>query len=177
MYMKPLFALLFTLVSITIITNCNSSNSKNKNLKTTASISSENQSVQSKQKGDLEFNTDLEFYKGDKTIQQIKVAIAKDPSERNQGLMGVEDLKEDQGMLFLFEDQKPLSFWMANTPLSLDIIFVNESYEIVRIHSFTEPYSTQNYKSEKDAKYVVEVNAGFCVNNDIIEGDTIGFEL
>ena len=59
---------------------------------------------------------------------------------------------------------------MASTPLSLDIIFVDEEFEIVRIHRNTPPYSHERILSEEPAKYVVEVNAGYTLRNDITEG-------
>lgn len=103
-------------------------------------------------------------------ITTIEVAIADDAEERNMGLMDVNNLPADKGMLFIFENQQPLSFWMANTPLSLDIFFVNESGEIVRIHQNTQPFSDKSLTSDKPAKYVIETNSGFSVSHDIQEG-------
>jgi hypothetical protein len=65
---------------------------------------------------------------------------------------------------------------MANTPLSLDIIFANSDFEIVRIHRNTQPYSSRSIESGRPAKYVVEVNAGYAVNHDIREGMTIAIQ-
>lgn len=110
------------------------------------------------------------------TITTIEVAVADDEDERNMGLMDVNDLPEKKGMLFIFEEQQPLSFWMANTPLSLDIFFVNESMEIVRIHQNTRPFSEKNLTSEKPALYVIETNGGFSVSHDIQEGMKVSFE-
>jgi len=62
---------------------------------------------------------------------------------------------------------------MANTPLSLDIIYVNSDFEIVRIHRNTPSYSHENIHSEAPAMYVVEVNAGFTLEHDITEGMSI----
>jgi uncharacterized membrane protein (UPF0127 family) len=84
--------------------------------------------------------------------------------------MDVSDLPQSKGMLFIFEENEPRSFWMANTPLPLDIIFVNEDGEIVRIHHSTQPFAEENYTSGQPAKYVIEVNAGYCVSHDIQEG-------
>lgn len=106
----------------------------------------------------------------DDTLSTVEVAVADDESERNQGLMDVRDLPQDKGMLFIFEENEPRSFWMANTPLSLDIIFVNEDYEIVRIHHNTQPFSESDFESEEPAKYVIETNGGYCVSHDIQEG-------
>lgn len=128
-------------------------------------------------KTELAFTNKVEFLRDGKSTLSINVALAIKPEERNAGLMGVTKLAPKSGMLFIFEKQEPLSFWMANTPLSLDIIFVDETFKIVRIHSNTEPFTTKQYASGKPARYVVEVNGGFCVENDILEGTEIGFDL
>lgn len=109
------------------------------------------------------------------TLATIQVAIADEPSERNEGLMDVHNLGSNQGMLFIFEEQQPLSFWMANTPLPLDIFFVNEDREIVRIHHNTQPFTEENFPSDAPALYAVETNAGFAVAHDIQEGMKIAF--
>lgn len=119
----------------------------------------------------LEFVRSVSFLtaEGD-TVSTIEAAVADDPQERNQGLMDVRDLPQSKGMLFIFEENEPRSFWMANTPLPLDIIFVNEDLEIVRIHHSTPPFSEKNFLSEKPAKYVIETNAGYSISHDIQEG-------
>lgn len=111
----------------------------------------------------------------DDTLTTIEAAIADDDKERNQGLMDVNNLPKDKGMLFIFEDNKQRSFWMANTPLSLDIMFVNEDFEIVRIHQNAKPFSEKSLASEKPAKYVIETNSGFSVTHDIQEGMKVSF--
>ena len=102
--------------------------------------------------------------------------MADEPKERNGGLMDVNSMPQNNGMLFIFDKQQELSFWMANTPLPLDIIFVNKQKEIVRIHHSTKPYSEENFKSGKPAIYVVETNGGYCVEHDIQEGMRVAFE-
>ena len=72
------------------------------------------------------------------------------------------DLPELQGMLFLFPREQPLSFWMKNTPLPLDIIFINSAGTIVDIAANTEPFSEDPLPSSLPAQFVLEVNAGFC---------------
>lgn len=101
--------------------------------------------------------------------------MADEDSERNQGLMDIRNLPQSKGMLFIFEETQPRSFWMANTPLPLDIIFVNADKEIVRIHHNTQPFSEKNFSSGEPAKYVVETNAGYCVSHDIQEGMKVSF--
>ncbi len=104
------------------------------------------------------------------SLVTIDVAVADEEYERNLGLMDVNNLPEDKGMLFIFEEQQPLNFWMANTPLSLDIIFVNEDQEIVRIHHSTQPFAERNFSSGSPARFVVETIGGFCISHDIQEG-------
>jgi uncharacterized membrane protein (UPF0127 family) len=80
-------------------------------------------------------------------------------------------------MLFVFVISELQSFWMKNTPLSLDIMFVNENKEIVKIHKSTTPYSKESLPSEKKSMYVVEVIAGFSDKYGIKEGDKIDFKI
>lgn len=126
----------------------------------------------------LNYETTVSFVNssGD-TLSTIEAAIADDETSRTEGLMNVSDLPQDSGMIFIFDDNRPRSFWMASTPLSLDILFVNEEFEIVRIHRNTSPYSQESIPSERPAKYVVEVNAGYTIDHDINEGNRITVDL
>lgn len=124
----------------------------------------------------IDYTREITFLNAEgEDITTIEVAVADDANERNMGLMDVNNLPKDKGMLFIFEEQQPLSFWMANTPLSLDIFFVNESREIVRIHQNTQPFSDKNLSSEKPARYVIETNSGFSLSHDIQEGMKVAF--
>jgi len=109
------------------------------------------------------------------TLSAIGVAVADNNTERNEGLMDVRDLPENRGMLFIFDEEQPRSFWMANTPLPLDIIFVNSDKTIVRIHHNTQPFSEKSLPSDKPAKYVIETNGGYCIAHDIQEGGKVSF--
>jgi hypothetical protein len=84
-------------------------------------------------------------------------------------------MPENAGMLFFMETEEIQSFWMKNTILSLDIIFVNSDKHIVSIHQNCKPYSLDQIISEKPALYVVEVNAGYTNRNGIKTGDQIVF--
>jgi uncharacterized membrane protein (UPF0127 family) len=126
----------------------------------------------------LEFVGKLDFINadGDK-ISTISIALAEDDKTRSMGLMDVKTLGKDQGMLFIFPSEMRQSFWMANTPLPLDLIFVNEKSEIVSIHQNAKPFSTQSIDSEYPAKYVVEVNAGYSVRHDLQLGNIIQYSI
>lgn len=124
----------------------------------------------------LEYVRTISFLSVDgDTLSTIEAAVADDTDERNQGLMDVRNLPESKGMLFIFDQNEPRSFWMANTPLSLDIIFVNEDKEIVRIHHNTQPFSEKSITSDLPAKYVIETNAGYSISHDIQEGMKVEF--
>ena len=103
----------------------------------------------------------------------FSVEIAATEASRTQGLMGRTSMRQDQGMLFLFENAEERAFWMANTPLPLDIIFMNEKKEIIRIHRSATPYSEESLPSGSPAKYVLEINGGVCERQGILEGDRI----
>ena len=119
----------------------------------------------------------LTFERRDSTIlATINIEIAETPQRRETGLMGRPTLGENNGMLFIFQEEQPLSFWMMNTLISLDMIFVDAQKEIVTIHSKTTPFSSESYPSAKAGMYVVEVNAGFCEQHGIREGDKIVFQ-
>ncbi len=116
----------------------------------------------------------LTFIRADGTpIVTIDIEIAETDSARQRGLMQRTSMPPRSGMLFLFDREEPQSFWMANTPLSLDIIFVNADSQIVDIHRYAKPFSTEPITSAAPAKFVVEVPAGFVDQYGILEGDRI----
>lgn len=116
------------------------------------------------------------IYDDDEVVTLVNVALARTASERSTGLMEVFKMPFDTGMLFLFDEERLLSFWMENTPLTLDIIFINSNREIVRIWPFTTPYSRESIPSEYPSQYVLEVNGGFTRNFDIREGMRIDWK-
>ena len=110
-----------------------------------------------------------------KKLIGINVEIADDYQKRSDGLMFRKMLDENQGMLFIFNNEEYQAFWMKNTLIGLDIIFINKSLEIVDIkHAVPcklEPCTV--YKSSKPAKYVLEVNIKFTDENDIKIGNKL----
>jgi hypothetical protein len=108
-------------------------------------------------------------------ITTIDIEIANTEEKRMQGLMFRSSMSDSAGMLFTFPSETPQEFWMKNTIISLDIVYVNTKKEIVSIQKYAEPYSERPLPSYKPATYVVEVNAGFCDNHRIGEGDCIRF--
>lgn len=107
----------------------------------------------------------------------VSVEIANTEEKRQLGLMYRTGLPEMHGMLFLFPREGLLSFWMKNTPRSLDIIYINSSHTIISIARNTIPFSEENLPSGKPAQFVLEVNGGFCQRHGINEGDRIEFPI
>jgi uncharacterized protein len=118
---------------------------------------------------------EVRFIQDGKTLQKIDVEIAQNDQELQKGLMFRPFMPDSVGMLFIFEQSEPQGFWMRNTMISLDIIYVNEQKQIVSIQKNATPYSEQTLPSLGDARYVVEVNGGYCNKHGIKAGDTISF--
>lgn len=105
-------------------------------------------------------------------VVTVAAEIADEPKEREQGLMFRRDLPRDQGMLFVFEQSAPLTFWMKNTPIPLDIAFFDAAGNFVSFASM-EPCKADpcpHYASTGEATYALEVRAGFLRNADIGPG-------
>jgi uncharacterized membrane protein (UPF0127 family) len=111
----------------------------------------------------------------DEIITNIDIEIAKSNYEIEQGLMYRRSLPANGGMLFVFPQANYRTFWMKNTFLSLDILFVNEDKEIIRICKNATPLSEVSIPSGGKAQYVVEVLAGFTDAYEIHLGDRIDF--
>jgi len=103
------------------------------------------------------------------------VEVADTQQKRSFGLMYRRDLPESHGMLFLFPREEPLSFWMKNTPLPLDIIFINAAHTIVSIAANTKPFSEKPHPSDGPAQFVLEVNGGFCQRHGVAVSDRVEF--
>lgn len=103
-------------------------------------------------------------------IISIDIEIAESPAEQQQGLMYRSFMRNDNGMLFIFERDEPRAFWMHNTIIPLDIIYVNSKMEIVSIAQDTQPYSDESIRSNGPAMYVIEVNSGFSVQYGLKPG-------
>jgi len=106
----------------------------------------------------------------------VNVEIADNVFKHQIGLMNRTSLDYNSGMLFVFQNERPRSFWMKNTLIPLDMIFVDSNLRIVNIIKNAQPCKTiacELYPSGIPAKYVVEVNAGFVDKEGIEIGDKI----
>lgn len=121
-------------------------------------------------------NGELTFLDSTNTSKaKIDIEIADNDFNRQLGLMFRKKMGITQGMLFIFPAEEIQSFWMRNTNISLDMIFVNSENKIVTIHKNTTPQSDQSYRSTQPAKYVIEVDAGFTNQYKINDGDKINW--
>jgi len=110
-------------------------------------------------------------------IVTIDIELAEGDSARARGLMDRTSLPERSGMFFPMPGVDRHSFWMANTPLSLDITFVGPDSAIVNTAKYTRPYSQESVVAEGPAQWVVETPAGFTDTWGITEGDRIRWSL
>ncbi|MBI4126833.1 MAG: DUF192 domain-containing protein [Deltaproteobacteria bacterium] len=104
-------------------------------------------------------------------VVNVTVEIAQTDEERARGLMGRESLPNNNGMWFAFADDVEDRFWMKDTTIPLDIIFVGSDNKIVDLIQNTVPLSTELLGSRTPYRYVLEVNAGFVADHGLRVGD------
>jgi len=111
-----------------------------------------------------------------KSISKIDIEKAENDIERAQGLMFRKSMPEDQGMFFVMDNNEQQSFWMHNTYIPLDIMFVDENGVITTIHENAKPLNDNSLPSNGPAKFVVEVNGGYAKAHGIKVGDKISWQ-
>ena len=102
----------------------------------------------------------------------FNVEIADDPVERSRGLMFRQEMDNDHGMLFVFEESQPVGFWMKNTPLPLDLVFIGQDGKVRAIEK-GEPFSEAPIAPGEPVQFVLELNAGTAAEAGIENGDLI----
>ena len=109
------------------------------------------------------YNAKLQIFDRDsKLVASFKIAIAKSDDQKMYGLMNLDNLPKDHGMLFPFKETQVINMWMKNTKIPLDIIFIDGDDEISTIKSDAKINSLELISSEKEVKYVLEINAGLA---------------
>lgn len=114
--------------------------------------------------------------KGDSLITSLAVEIAESEYETATGLMYRKSMEEKQGMLFIFPDVAMHSFYMKNTEIPLDLIFIDENLKIVSFQKEAKPFDETSLSSEVPIKYVLEINAGLVDQWDLVIGDRITYQ-
>src|SRR5215217_6950999 len=102
----------------------------------------------------------------------VQVEIADTEAERQTGLMGRSALAEDASMLFVFDQEQPLSFWMKDTLIPLSIAYISAEERIVDIQDM-QPLDETPHPSAEPAQYALEVNQGFFAEHNIGVGDVV----
>ncbi len=101
------------------------------------------------------------------------VQVAETPEQHSRGLMFVREMPADAGMLFVYPTAQPRGFWMANTLIPLDMIFIDADGRIINIAERTEPLSLRTWGSEGPAQAVLELNGGITRFLGIRPGDRV----
>ena len=116
---------------------------------------------------------------GNKAVE-ISAEIAKTKQQLAVGLSRRKEMPENQGMLFLFDEEQFLAFWMKDTFIPLDLIFLNKDKQIVKIVKLAQPCEGENcpsYFSDFESQYVIEAKGGFCEKYSITETTIVDFSL
>jgi uncharacterized membrane protein (UPF0127 family) len=105
----------------------------------------------------------------------FRVELARTEAEREQGLMYRQKLDADAGMLFLFERSFPQTFWMKNTLIPLDMLFITSDHKIAGIVANAEPLTLTTRGVGKPSQFVLEINGGLSAKLGIREGQAVQF--
>ncbi len=115
---------------------------------------------------------DIKIIRQDGTEFTVAAEIAEKAEDRNHGYMERKNIPDGTGMLFVFEKDQILSFWMKNTPHPLSIAYIDSKGKIRNIYDMT-PYSLSSIISTVSVRYALEVPQGWYKKNGITEGDTV----
>lgn len=155
-------AQLLSILILTLVISCNES--EKKIIKTT--------NVEFKKEGSLQ----ILQKETDSILAKIDIEIADNEYETQTGLMYRSSMEAQQGMLFIFDDMAMRSFYMKNTEIPLDIIFLDDKKQIVSFQKNARPFNENSLNSKFPAKYVLEINAGLADAWSLGLGDRITFE-
>lgn len=106
----------------------------------------------------------------------FQVEVADTPGKREMGLMYRTELADDRGMIFIFPSESQQSFWMKNTPRSLDMIFISRERKIVGIVERATPFSLDPRFVEGKSQFVFEINGGLAQRHGFKTGDSVQFD-
>lgn len=124
---------------------------------------------------EFEKEGELDLIKDGNVVKSIDIEIADSPYEWETGLMYRESLGEDQGMLFIYSNAAPRSFYMKNTYIPLDLIFYDSNKTVVSIYENAVPMDETSIPSGSPAQYILEVNAGKAEAWNVEIGDQMNY--
>lgn len=116
-------------------------------------------------------STPLVAETGDDEVR-FSIEVASEAGERARGLMFREEMKDDRGMLFVFSDSRQRGFWMKDTPMALDLLFIGEDGQVRAIEA-GEPLSTESIAPDVEAQFVLELKSGTAQKTGIDIGDRL----
>ncbi len=105
---------------------------------------------------------DLIFLRGDWGNAQFAVDVADTPDQRSRGLMFVDDMPTMTGMLFVYEREQTVSFWMKNTLIPLDMVFADGAGVVQRVHENAIPGDLTGIPGGANIQFVLEINGGMA---------------
>ncbi len=106
----------------------------------------------------------------------VRVSLARTPTERERGLMYVQNLPPDDGMLFIFEQEAEQSFWMKNTLIPLDLIFIRDDLSVAGVVAEAKPLTLEPRAVPAPSRYVLEVNGGWAARHGVVAGTKVRFD-
>ncbi len=110
---------------------------------------------------------------GDWGQATFTIELADDPQERSKGLMFVEQMATLEGMLFIYEEPQSVSFWMKNTLIPLDMLFVGPTGEVLNVHENAVPGDLTAIPGGDGVLAVLEINGGLAARLGIAAGDVL----
>ena len=122
---------------------------------------------------EMKFKKSLIVIKTQNSEYIFNVEVAETASERSRGLMYREQLKQNEGMLFIYPERQIIKMWMKNTFIPLDMIFIDENGKIIKIIKMTTPKDLTPIGPEVKLKSVLEINGGLTSYLNINIGDKI----
>ena len=106
---------------------------------------------------------------------EVALEVVATPAQQERGLMYRSSLAEGRGMLFVFDEDRNHSFWMKNTLIPLDMLFIARDGTVVGIHANATPLSTADIAVGKPSRYVLEVPGGWAARHGIAAGAQVEF--
>lgn len=158
--------ILLIIVSMLLISACSSPDKP----ESTTRSESDHVDILFQRHGTLTMSRDGDIF------NEITIEIADNDSTRTRGLMQRDGLPVDSGMLFFFPTESEQGFWMANTRIALDLIFITADHRVLSIAKYVQPMKTETVPSRGLAMYVLEVEAGYTDSIGLIEGDFLEWE-
>jgi uncharacterized membrane protein (UPF0127 family) len=105
----------------------------------------------------------------------IQAEVASTDGQRQMGLMFRESMADDEGMLFLFPTERHNAFWMHNTLIPLDMLFIDSDWKVVGVVANATPLTDDSRAVGKMSQYVLELNAGAAARHGLGEGTEVRF--